>query len=144
MAISRNEQLTSVGDFSAHVVRQPAVGEARLVASFEHDDLCILVQASSSCGSTSPTGNTTDDDVMLGAAASKGIKNSGVPFANMARRDEENTFTVDQLIGGTNNPARLDLFQANQILESGRFNVESSSGFFSISSENDDGTHLGG
>ena len=94
-------------------------------------------------GDVTITGNTTDDDVMLGAAASKGIKNSGVPFANMARRDGENTFTADQLIGGTTAPARLDLFQANQILESGRFNVESSSGFFSISSEDDSGAQVG-
>ena len=56
------------------------------------EDGLIFVDPPSGSGDVTITGDTNDNEVMLGAAAAKGIKNSGTLFSNIARRDVTNDF----------------------------------------------------
>ena len=62
--------------------------------------------------------------------------------ATVARTNAANTFVTGQVIAGSD-PATLDLFRTSQIAEAGRFKLESSSGFLTISSRDDSGALVG-
>ena len=56
-----DQQLASVGDHAADVVRQPAVGEGDVAASLEDEDFGVFIHAAEPRGARGAPGHAADD-----------------------------------------------------------------------------------
>ena len=80
---------------------------------------------------------TTDDDVMLGAAGATDIKNSGVQFSDVARRDVTNDFmAVQKVRAGLQVATGVGVVAGDLVESSGEFQVRSIVGPLNLISAN--------
>ncbi|MPN12821.1 hypothetical protein SDC9_160141 [bioreactor metagenome] len=57
-----DEKPGRIGDLASDVVREPAVGEGHVIATIEHDDLCLFIEPAGTSRTGHSAGNTSDDN----------------------------------------------------------------------------------